>query len=201
MTPAQVAHIMSMVEEYAVLREHGSAAQYDAAGRAVEAALRDAPQTEPTERTGNPEVDRVLDRLDSSDPDFDDCAAAAALIYKLEIANRGPEGFATWKEAVMHERKLRLAATPSAPTAVEPAQRWPVSQDPLTQLQVAAIISDRDTPTGEQSSVVEPRDERAEFEAWAGPITALAKENGKYVEVMTSLAWEAWQARASKGTP
>ena len=35
-------------------------------------------------------------------------------------------------------------------------------------------------------TAVEP-DERAMFEAWAGPITALA--------------WEAWQARASKGTP
>ena len=34
--------------------------------------------------------------------------------------------------------------TPSAPTAVEPVQRWSVSQDPLTQLQVAAIISERD---------------------------------------------------------
>lgn len=33
---------------------------------------------------------------------------------------------------------LRLAA---APTEAKPAQRWPVSQDPLTQLQVAAIIS------------------------------------------------------------
>jgi len=39
--------------------------------------------------------------------------------------------------------------------------------------------------------------ERERFEAWASPITALAKEDGKYVEVMTSLAWEAWQARAS----
>ena len=39
--------------------------------------------------------------------------------------------------------------------------------------------------------------EREAFEAWAGPITALAKENGQYVEVMTSLAWEAWQARAA----
>jgi hypothetical protein len=39
--------------------------------------------------------------------------------------------------------------------------------------------------------------EREAFEDWAGPITALAKENGKYVEVMTSLAWEAWKARSA----
>ena len=39
--------------------------------------------------------------------------------------------------------------------------------------------------------------EQALFEVWAAPITALAKENGQYVEVMTSLAWEAWQARAA----
>ncbi len=55
------------------------------------------------------------------------------------------------------------------------------------------------TRTPSAPTAVEP-DERAMFEAWAEPITALAKENGKHVEVMTSLAWEAWQARASKGT-
>lgn len=39
--------------------------------------------------------------------------------------------------------------------------------------------------------------EQAAFEKWARPITATAMENGRYVEVMTSLAWEAWQARAA----
>ena len=46
MTPAQIAHIMSLVEEYAVQREHGTTGEYNAAGRDLEAALRDAPQAE-----------------------------------------------------------------------------------------------------------------------------------------------------------
>ncbi len=33
--------------------------------------------------TGNPEIDRVIGRLMSSDPDFDDCENAAALIRRL----------------------------------------------------------------------------------------------------------------------
>jgi len=44
----------------------------------------------------------------------------------------------------------------------------------------------------------QPLTELESFERWAGPITALAKKDGKYVEVMTSLAWEAWQAAYSQ---
>jgi hypothetical protein len=54
--------------------------------------------------TGNEEVDRVLRRLASSDPDFDDCMDAAVLIRKLEAEHRGPSGFATWKDAAFAER-------------------------------------------------------------------------------------------------
>lgn len=83
-----------------------------------------------------------------------------------------------------------IEATPSAPTAVEPPE-----------LSMSMFASVADFEAAKRRAAVEP-DERAEFEAWAGPITALAKENGKYVEVMTSLAWECWSAaRASKGTP
>ena len=57
--------------------------------------------------TGNPEADRVLGRLNSSDPGFDDCAEAAALIYKLVAEIKGPEGFSTWKDAAVYERGLR----------------------------------------------------------------------------------------------
>ena len=61
--------------------------------------------------TGNPEADRVLGRLNSSDPGFDDCAEAAALIYKLVSEIKGPEGFATWKDAAIASRGAAQADT------------------------------------------------------------------------------------------
>jgi hypothetical protein len=67
--------------------------------------------------TGNAEADRVLDRLASSDPDFDDCTAAAVLIRKLVVEHKGPEGFATWKDAAIAERLKR-----SSPAVSEPAE-------------------------------------------------------------------------------
>ena len=45
---------------------------------------------EPTGDTGNAEANRLIDRLMSSDPDFDDCKAAAALIRKLAAAPHAP---------------------------------------------------------------------------------------------------------------
>lgn len=60
--------------------------------------------------TGNPEADRVLGRLNSSDPDFDDCAEAAALIYKMATEAKGPDGFATWKDAAIAARGAAQAA-------------------------------------------------------------------------------------------
>jgi hypothetical protein len=82
-----------------------------------------------------------------------------------------------------------LYATPQ-PAA---KQADPVARDDLEQLQ-------RLPETLREAAahlIAEPGD-RERFERWAGPITALAKGDGKYVDVMTSLAWEAWQAaRAS----
>lgn len=69
--------------------------------------------------TGNPEADRIIGRLASSDPDFDDCADAVALIHKLMVEHRGPDGFATWKDAAIAYRAAR-AATPAAAPVVLP---------------------------------------------------------------------------------
>ena len=54
--------------------------------------------------TGNPEADRIIGRLASSDPDFDDCADAVALIHKLVAEIKGPDGFDTWKDAAIADR-------------------------------------------------------------------------------------------------
>jgi hypothetical protein len=71
-------------------------------------------QGEPQEQrlTGNNEADRIINRLLSSDPDFQDCADAAAMIQR-EI--KGPDSFATWREAAVHERMLRVKAEQQAP--------------------------------------------------------------------------------------
>jgi len=74
--------------------------------------------------TGNNEADKVINRLNSSDPDFDDCAAAVALIYKLVAENKGPDGFATWKDAAIASRLVPA----SAPVAAASAVQEPVSK-------------------------------------------------------------------------
>ena len=58
--------------------------------------------------TGNPEADRIIQRLASSDPDFDDCADATALIFKLVAEHKGPDGYATWKDVAVAERVRRV---------------------------------------------------------------------------------------------
>jgi len=63
--------------------------------------------------TGNAEADRIINRLSSSDPDFDDCIDAVAFIRKLVAEHKGPEGFATWNDAAVWERQRRLAAEKS----------------------------------------------------------------------------------------
>lgn len=50
------------------------------------------------------EVERVICRMNSSDPDFDDCADAVALIIRLTAEVTGPKGYATWKDAAVAER-------------------------------------------------------------------------------------------------
>lgn len=59
--------------------------------------------------TGNAQADRIINRLESSDPDFDDCVNAVAFIRRLVAEHKGPDGFATWKDAAIHERQLRGA--------------------------------------------------------------------------------------------
>lgn len=80
------------------------------------AALTAQPQQEPVGDTGNPEADRIINRLMSDDPDFDDCIEAATFIRKLVVEHRGPDGFATWKDAAIAERLKRTAP----PSGVQP---------------------------------------------------------------------------------
>ena len=58
--------------------------------------------------TGNADADRVIGRLMSSDPNFDDCESAAILIRRLVCESDGPKGYATWKDAAIAERLLRV---------------------------------------------------------------------------------------------
>ena len=64
--------------------------------------------------TGHPEADRLIGRLTSADPDFDDCTDAAVLIRQLVIEHRGPDGYVTWKEAAVAERQKRVEAERNA---------------------------------------------------------------------------------------
>jgi hypothetical protein len=63
--------------------------------------------------TGNADADRVIGRLMSSDPNFDDCESAAILIRRLVCESEGPRGYATWKDAAIAERLLRVKAEKS----------------------------------------------------------------------------------------
>lgn len=71
------------------------------------------------------EAERVLSGLKSYTPGFDAVADAAALIYRFVAEHRGPDGFATWKEAAVAERVRRVKAEARAahqPPAVQPRQ-------------------------------------------------------------------------------
>lgn len=59
--------------------------------------------------TGNADADRIIDRLMSSDPDFNDCLDAAVFIRQMVIEHKGPDGFPTWKDAAIAERCARVA--------------------------------------------------------------------------------------------
>lgn len=64
--------------------------------------------------TGHKEADRLIGRLTSADPDFDDCTDAAALLRRLVLEEiKGPDGYATWKDAAIAERLARAAARPT----------------------------------------------------------------------------------------
>ena len=63
--------------------------------------------------TGRKDLDRLIDRLMSSDPDFEDCTAAAALLRRLFMEEiSGPKGHATWKDAAVAERLRRVSMRP-----------------------------------------------------------------------------------------
>ena len=64
--------------------------------------------------TGREDLDRLIGRLMSSDPDFEDCTAAAALLRRLFMEEiSGPKGHATWKDAAVAERLRRVSMRPS----------------------------------------------------------------------------------------
>jgi hypothetical protein len=105
------------------------------------AAVANRPQPE-TASVLPDEVQRVLNRLDSSDPDFDDCADAARLIVRLSAEVSGPEGFATWKDAAITERLRRVEAERTAPP---PEADWKPS-----------ARFNRDAPTVKESLTVQP---------------------------------------------
>lgn len=64
--------------------------------------------------TGHAEADRLIGRLTSADPDFRDCADAAAFIRRLVLEEiKGPDGYATWKDAAIAERIARVSMRPS----------------------------------------------------------------------------------------
>ena len=73
-------------------------------------ALAVAPRPEAGQPTYETEIERVIARMDSSDPDFDDCADAVALIHRLAAEIKGPDGYATWRDAAIAERVRRVNA-------------------------------------------------------------------------------------------
>lgn len=82
---------------------------YEAVWRATELLNQQLAAQPEQPALGHAEADRIVARLLSSDPDFNDCTDAAALIQR-EI--KGPDGFATWRDAAFAERIKRVAAEP-----------------------------------------------------------------------------------------
>lgn len=88
--------------------------------RASQAAPGDSDPRNIVADTGHPEADRLIGRLTSADPDFDDCTDAAVLIRKLVAEHKGPDGYATWKDAAIAERMRRVAAPGEAVAWYDP---------------------------------------------------------------------------------
>ena len=74
--------------------------------RALRAALANTQPAAQGLDAGYADANRLIGRLLSSDPDFADCTEAANLIR--ELTQNGPDGFATWKDAAVSERVLRV---------------------------------------------------------------------------------------------
>lgn len=89
---------------------------------AMAATVPDGSEGEAFWTTGHADADRLIGRLLSDDPDFDDCTEAAVLLRKLVLEEiKGPDGHATWKDAAIAER----AARAQAPVADQPAEPSP----------------------------------------------------------------------------
>lgn len=228
MTPAHVAHIMALVNDYAIavasvaheMSDKNDFLKLNSARAAVEAALRGAAQADPVAWHVNFRgSSHLLTSLESVD--LTDC-----IVTPLYPEPRAPDN--TLKDRL-------LAALERAAGAESALRRLADKTEPLTQtrgyhalvqviyeLQQDGNYSDEEgeetsalvellraieatpsaptavEPTAEQSSVVEPY-ERAMFEAWC------ALDNPKYHPTDDGICnrrdWKVWQAaRASKGT-
>lgn len=80
--------------------------------------------------TGHAEADRLIGRLMSADPDFDDCEDAALLIRRLAIEGIGPEGFPTWKDAAIAERTRRAKICSGIQQLIADLREKPWHQSP-----------------------------------------------------------------------
>jgi hypothetical protein len=60
--------------------------------------------------TGNPDADRIIDRLLSDDQNFTDRLNATVFIRRMIAEHRGPDEFPTWKDAAIAERVRRVKA-------------------------------------------------------------------------------------------
>lgn len=92
--------------------------------------------------TGRVEVDRLIGRLTSSDPDFEDCTAAALLLRRLVLEEiNGPKGYATWKDAAVAERLARASMRPSEAVVVMAREGLEVYSGPnMNEQKVCAEI-------------------------------------------------------------
>ncbi len=190
MTPAQIAKIMARVDAHSLASYHTgtlvgvgnrpdkveAALKSSAETRAaIEAALSDAPQADWRSFIEGMEV--------SVDVSTDEASAENRYFGTVSEVMDHPEAKHGVILLVQNPEPNFAPSDLSAPTAVEP-----VVKDCLTT-----------------AAEVEPRDERAEFEAhWydlyhSGSIHA--DTDGTYWPKEVQCAWEAWQARASKGTP
>jgi hypothetical protein len=142
-----------------------------------------------TSDTGNAEADRIINRLSSSDPEFDDCIDAVAFIRKLVAEHKGPEGFATWNDAAVWERQRRLAAEKSLRDTSKELI-CAVAEQSVDQVAANVAIGEREA-----------------FEAWyrkeIHDATMFRRDvkgstrYGEYCQWFHEESWKAWQARAA----
>lgn len=130
---------------------------------------------DPMVSTGNVEADNAINRLMSDDPDFNDCEMAAALIRRMALDLKGPDGFATWKDAAVFERQKRVAL---AATGKQQAGEAQGSREQFEAWAFAQCFRASNVDTTRDSVVPE----------W-------------YVSDIAALAWRAWQAAIASRQP